>query len=267
MNSTAANLMENVLPEGVPLRQWVLTFPFPWRKRLAYDGKLLSALTRIFITTVLAFYQERTATKSGGRLGQSGAVVALQRTSSDLKCNPHIHAVFLDGLYHEVDAHGDDEESQVVFAALSHLSTTEVSSVLERTTRRMNGYLRRRRLLEANESAESRADGLVELAASATSGTTPPAGPEWRRGALRFVSQPMAVERPLSVALDGFTLHAATRAGGLDVQGREALLRYILRPAIAQERILQGPDGLVRIALKSRSRMVRPQWISIRSLC
>ena len=60
----------------------------------------------------------------------------------------------------------------------------------------------------------------------------------------------MVFERPLCVALDGFTLHAATRAGGLDQQGREALLKYILRPAVAQQRITRGPDGLVRIGLK-----------------
>jgi hypothetical protein len=35
----------------------------------------------------------------------------------------------------------------------------------------------------------------------------------------------------------GFTLHAATRAGALDVAGREALLRYVLRPRIAQQRL------------------------------
>jgi hypothetical protein len=60
----------------------------------------------------------------------------------------------------------------------------------------------------------------------------------------------MVFERPLCVALDGFTLHAATRAGGLDAPGREALLKYILRPAVAQERVTRGPEGLVRIALK-----------------
>ncbi len=38
--------------------------------------------------------------------------------------------------------------------------------------------------------------------------------------------------------------------GGGITQGREALLRYILRPAIAQERVEQRPDGLVRITLK-----------------
>ena len=32
--------------------------------------------------------------------------------------------------------------------------------------------------------------------------------------------------------------------------GREVLLKYILRPAVAQERVTRGPDGLLRIALK-----------------
>ena len=52
------------------------------------------------------------------------------------------------------------------------------------------------------------------------------------------------------VSLDGFTLHAATRAGAQDAAGREALLRYVLRPPLAQERVQPGPDGLVRIVLK-----------------
>jgi len=45
-------------------------------------------------------------------------------------------------------------------------------------------------------------------------------------------------------------LHGATRAGALDPAGREALLRYVLRPPVAQERVEQRADGLVRITLK-----------------
>lgn len=93
MAATAAHLIEDVLPAGAPLRQWVLTVPFAWRRRLGYDGALLLALTRLFVKTVLDFYRERCGS------GQSGAVVAVQRTSSDLKLNPHVHAVFLDGGY------------------------------------------------------------------------------------------------------------------------------------------------------------------------
>ena len=62
--------------------------------------------------------------------------------------------------------------------------------------------------------------------------------------------QALAYDKPLCASLDGFTLHAATRAGGLYPAGREALLRYVLRPEVAQERLEQRPEGLVRITLK-----------------
>ncbi|MBL0197677.1 MAG: transposase [Myxococcales bacterium] len=154
-----------------------------------------------------------------------------------------MHAVFLDGAYR-------DKGEELDFRAVGHLSTRDVAAVLERTRDRMVKYLRRRGLLLEDGDAEGEGDGLAVLAASAVSGTTPPAGPEWRRGALPFERRGMVFERPLCVALDGFTLHAATRAGGHDVAGREALLKYVLRPAVAQERVTRGPDGLVRITLK-----------------
>jgi len=58
MCATAAHLIERVLPE-VDLCQWVLTFPFAWRRRLSQDGALLGKLTRIFVETVSAFYAKR----------------------------------------------------------------------------------------------------------------------------------------------------------------------------------------------------------------
>ncbi|CAN5675221.1 hypothetical protein BH09MYX1_BH09MYX1_58110 [soil metagenome] len=75
LEETAANLIEHVLPR-VALRQWVLTFPFQWRRRLAQDGELLGVLSRIFVSTVQAFYGEKT-----------GAMTVVQRTSSDLRLN------------------------------------------------------------------------------------------------------------------------------------------------------------------------------------
>ena len=63
-------------------------------------------------------------------------------------------------------------------------------------------------------------------------------------------ASPLAYDKPLCASLDGFTLHAATRAGALHPGRREALLRYVLRPPIAQERLEPRPDGLVRITLK-----------------
>jgi hypothetical protein len=55
MSATAANLIERVLPPSTPPRQWVLTFPFSRKPRLAQDGELLGRLTKIFVDTVQAF--------------------------------------------------------------------------------------------------------------------------------------------------------------------------------------------------------------------
>ncbi len=254
MASTAANLVEHVLPSAAPLRQWVLTVPHPWRKRLAYDGELLGALTRIFVSTVLGFYKVRLK-KEGAANGQSGAVVVVQRTSSDLKCNPHLHVLLLDGVYREL-------EGEPVFHELPRLSTREVGEVLERAVQRMTRHVRRRERSGAGcgspvgspegddvgDVETEQAAGLAALAASAVDGRSPPAGPEWRRkrGPMPpLVPRALAFDKPLCASLDGFTLHAATRAGALDALGREALCKYVLRPAVAQERVTQGPDGLV----------------------
>ncbi len=245
MASTAANLVECVLPPS-PLRQWVLTVPFAWRARLAYDGELLGAVTRVAVSTVLGFYTAR-MNNEGIAHGQSGAVVVVQRTSSDLKLAPHLHVLLLDGVYRELDA------STVGFTALPHLSTREVGEVLETICARVDKLVRRRGLLDDGAlGPEAEADEpLSSLAVSAVSGQSPPTGPEWRRRMLPpLAPQALHFDKPLCASKDGFTLHAATHAGALDPVGREALCKYVLRPVVAQERITHGPDGLVRIALK-----------------
>ena len=195
---------------------------------------------------MLGFYTARMK-KEGVSDGQSGAVVVVQRTSSDLKLAPHLHVLLLDGVYRELDA------STVGFTALPHLSTREVGEVLETICTRVDKLVRRRGLLDdgALEPQAEADEPLSSLAVSAVSGQSPPAGPEWRRRMLPpLAPQALHFDKPLCASKDGFTLHAATHAGALDLVGREALCKYVLRPAIAQERVTHGPDGLVRIALK-----------------
>jgi hypothetical protein len=245
MNATAGNLIERVLPPQSGLRQWVLTFPFSWRRRLAQDGALLGRLTRLFVQTVQAFYAE-CAAREGAIGAKTGAVTVVQRTSSDLRLNPHLHAVFLDGAWHE----GGGE---LTWQGLGHLKTTEVGEVLERLVRRIERHLRRRGLLRIDEDGvetNGEGDGEGNLAASAVSGQVPPAGPQWLSGLAPLKPHTLAYDKPLCASLDGFTLHGATRAGAQHPSGREALLRYVLRPPIAQEHLAPREDGLLRITLK-----------------
>jgi Putative transposase/Transposase zinc-binding domain len=243
MSATAADLIERVLPPSSGLRQWVLTFPFSWRRRLAQDAALLGRLTRIVVETVLRFYAARAA-QQGGLGAKTGAVTVVQRTSSDLRLNPHLHLVVLDGAWHE-------DGGELAWEGLGHLGTSEVGEVLERLVRRIERHLRRcGRLGIDGDEPDGEGDPEGNLAASAVSGQTPPAGPQWVSRLAPLEPHALAYDKPLCASLDGFTLHAATRAGAGHPAGREALLRYVLRPPVAQERLELRPDGLVRITLK-----------------
>jgi len=56
--------------------------------------------------------------------------------------------------------------------------------------------------------------------ASAVSGQAPPAGPQWVSRLAPLEPQALAYDKPLCASLDGFTLHAATRAGSTRRAGR-----------------------------------------------
>jgi hypothetical protein len=60
MNAGALTLVDHILPD-TPIRQWVLTLPFPLRFPLAFDGALLGQVLRIFTDTVARWYRQRQA--------------------------------------------------------------------------------------------------------------------------------------------------------------------------------------------------------------
>jgi hypothetical protein len=114
--------------------------------------------------------------------------------------------------------------------------TGAVGQVLERAVQRINEHLCRHGLLDSADPEAEHEGTEDNLAASAVSGQVPPAVPQWLRSLSRPMAAPLGYDKPLYASLDGFTLHAVTRAGALHLAGREALLRYVLRPPIAQQR-------------------------------
>ena len=262
MNESAANLVDHVLPNGVALRQWVLTLPFVLRFPLAFNARLLGAVHRLFTDTVAAFYRERAAkTCSTDSKPECGGLTVIQRASSDLRCNPHFHTVFLDGVYMR-DKHG----GAPVFAPAPPPSQAEVELVVKKAAQRIVRYLAKRGLIAVatapgdNEMTVIVGDEtlgeddplLAQLLAAATAGL-PPAGPAQPRAPLRMAlsanDKPIAKGR-LCAQQWGFNLHAATRVHGNDKQGREHLCRYILRPPLANHRLHILPGNKVQLDFK-----------------
>jgi len=81
------------------------------------------------------------------------------------------------------------------------------------------------RTFEDEDEPGGEGDPEGNLAASGVSGQAPPAGPQWVSRLAPLEEHALAYDKPLCASLDGFTLHAARRAGTLDPPGREALLR------------------------------------------
>src|SRR5665811_528685 len=96
MAESAALLVDEVLPHQ-PMRQWVLSVPFPLRflfaSQPAVMGKVLGIVYRA-ISTHLAHKAGFTKPKA-----QTGAVTLIQRFGSALNLNIHFHMIFLDGVY------------------------------------------------------------------------------------------------------------------------------------------------------------------------
>ena len=145
-----------------------------------------------------AFYAARAA-EEGGPGAKSGAVTAVQRTSSDLRLNPHLHVIALDGAWREQDG-------ELAWEGLGYLGTSEVGEVLERLVRRMERYLRRSgqlRTLEDEAEADGEGDPEGNLAASAVYGQAPPAGPQRVSRLAPLEPQALAYDKPLCASLDG----------------------------------------------------------------
>ncbi|MEO8185675.1 MAG: transposase, partial [Deltaproteobacteria bacterium] len=74
---------------------------------------------------------------------QSGAVTVVQRTNSDFRLNPHLHAIALDGVFVE-----QPDGSPPRFEQLPHLKTIEVAEVATAVRTRVIQLLVRRGVIE-----------------------------------------------------------------------------------------------------------------------
>jgi len=258
MNEGALNLVDHVLPD-VPLRQFVLTMPFPLRFPLAFDGKLLGQVVRIFMDTVAGWYRKRHVER-GLPPGEAGAVTVIQRANSDLRLNPHLHTIFLDGVYSP-----DGDGKGQMFHPAPAPTQQEVEQVVARASKRILRFLQRRGTITlvtapgdgevtvvTDETMGENDPLLAKLLAAATAGM-PPAGPANKRRPVRIVldpdDQPIAKGK-LCAQEYGFNLHGATRVAANDKQGRLTLCKYILRPPLANDRLKILDDETVRIDFK-----------------
>jgi hypothetical protein len=151
---------------------------------LAFDGKLLGQVLRIFIDTMASNYRKRLADR-GIPNGKHGAVAVIQRANSDLRCNPHVHAIFLDGLYAP-----DRDGKGFMFHPAPAPTQEEVEAIVARASKRILRFLERRGVITlvtapcdgevtvvTDETMGEEDPLLARLLAAAPAGAPVPSGP------------------------------------------------------------------------------------------
>jgi hypothetical protein len=252
----ASHLVDRVIPV-VPVRQWVLTLPYPLRYRCAWDARLTSEILRAFLRALFADQRRRARRLYGVQRGHNGSVTFIQRFGSALNLTPHFHTLVLDGVYpgpsHELRSFVPPPE------------TEDVERVLAGTARRILRILSRRSL-DSDEDALASDDPLLALftAASIRSriATGPEAGVGWRRLGDRIGlveageggANPENPPPPRCVRHGGMSLHADVDVPAHDRRRLERLCRYVARPPLAIDRLESMADGRLAYRLKTRWR-------------
>ncbi len=131
MADSAALLVDEILPHQ-PMRQWVLSVPFPLRllfaRQPAVMGKVLGIVYRT-IATYLAHKAGLTKPQA-----QTGAVTLIQRFGGSINLNIHFHMIFLDGIY-LAGVHGSPAQFRWVKAPTSKDLTQLTHTIAHRVAR------------------------------------------------------------------------------------------------------------------------------------
>ena len=145
MAETAALLADEVFPD-VPLRQWVISFPFPLRFLFAAYPQAMGKVLRIVYRAISTYLIHN----AGFSLkdGATGAVTLIQRFGSALNLNIHFHILFLDGVY----MHRDNRPPR--FQRVKAPDKGDLEELVQLISQRVGRCLERQGLLEQDtESA------------------------------------------------------------------------------------------------------------------
>lgn len=157
MAALTRHIMDSELPH-VPMRQWVLSLPYPLRYRLAYDQSLCTAVHRV-LAHALRLEFRRLAKRRGHADAQTGSVTFVQRHGGGL--NVHFHLLSLDGWFRRTS------DGALCFERAPSPRQADVESLLIAVHARVMRMLEHRGLLESDplDPLDPLADAASALAA------------------------------------------------------------------------------------------------------
>jgi len=254
MVESAAMLVDSILPQQ-PIRQWVLSLPFPLRWLFASEPRVLSRALEV-VTRAISTYLVKKAGFTN-TTAKTGAVTLIQRFGSALNLNIHFHMLFLDGCY-ELDSDG----ATAKFHAIETPTSIEMNSLLHRISERIARLLEREGYLERDSQEGSLLlDGFDDDVINELQGSsiTYRIAVGSQRGKKVFTLKTLPAQDEEADEINGqtlakgggFSLHAGVSAKSHQRDKVERLCRYIARPAVSTHRLERLPDGKLSYELKT----------------
>jgi ribosomal protein S27E len=251
MAETAALLIDDVLPHK-PIRQWVLSFPYPLRFLLSNSPQVLSGVLGI-VNRAISTYLIKKAGFSKVQ-ARTGAVTLIQCFGSALNLNVHFHMLFIDGAY-QIKHNG-----QLRFHRVNAPTASELNTLVAAISQRVAGYLERQGLLvRDDESSYLTLDLQDDDAMSQLQGHSITyriaVGPQQGRKVFTLQTIPSWEDDDFGTnqvgKIAGFSLHAGVATKTRERRKLERLCRYISRPAVSEKRLALTSQGNVRYQLKT----------------
>ena len=251
MADSAALLVDDILPHQ-PMRQWVLSVPYPLRLLFASNpGVMTRALAIVYRTIATHLNRKAGFTKSTAR---TGAVTLIQRFGSALNLNIHFHMLFLDGVY--------SSGLPLRFRQVKAPSGIELAQLTHTIATRVGRYLERQGLLErdtgqpylTSESLGGDDETPMQQLLGSSVTYRIAVGPQQGRKVMTLQTLPDDGDEPFTTRVGhvaGFSLHAGVATRAHERDKLERLCRYITRPAVATKRLSMTRNGQVRYQLKT----------------
>lgn len=251
MAESARHLVEEVFGPR-PVRQWVLSFPYPLRLLFASKPDAIGPVLGIVHRVIAGWLADQAGVERAR--AQCGAVTLIQRFGSALNLNIHFHMLWLDGVYENVEQPQRKPRLRRARAP-TFAQLTQLADII---ARRVCRHLSRQGWLEGEKDSaflSERAGGDDGLDALRMSSITYRIATGKHAGRKVLTLQTLPGDAgPLegdAGKVGGFSLHAGVAAEAHESQKLERLCRYIARPAIAERRLSISPQGRVRYQLKT----------------
>jgi hypothetical protein len=248
MADSAAHLVDEVLPKR-PIRQWVLSVPYPLRFLFATNPRVMSQVLATIHRVISTFLIHR-AGMTVKSSAQSGAVTLIQRFGSALNLNVHFHMLYLNGVY---DAKG-------YFWPVKPPTREDLDVITHTIARRVARHLEKAGYLVRDPEHEYLAllpdeDDAMNAIVGASITYRLAFGPNAGKKALTLQTVPASTHETKPNELvsrqSGFSLHAGVACKSNQRKKLERLCRYITRPAIAEQRLSLAGNGNVIVGLKT----------------